>query len=51
VTDGVGAGVAGLLDELGDGVVARAVGRMIKKRPVPDIMSTTLPKITGSDHR
>jgi hypothetical protein len=26
-------------------------GRMIKKRPVPDIMSTTLPKITGSDHR
>jgi hypothetical protein len=39
------------MDGLASGVVARAAGRTIRKRPVPASSNTTLPKITGSGHR
>jgi hypothetical protein len=49
LADNAGDGTAnGSLDEPGSGVLARAVGRTIKKRPVPASNNTTLAKITGS---
>src|SRR4029450_6472414 len=50
--DGAAENVAGhSLNGLGGAVVARAVGREIKKRPVPASSNTTLAKITSNDDR
>ena len=48
-----GVTTVGFLEGLraGGTAVALAPGRAIKNRPVPATISTTLPKITGRDHR